>query len=236
MGDHRTRPLVGVCSASSTPRSLRSERERICWTFASDRPSVSAISGPVRSPPKRKRYDLSVPFRQRRQRGRECRRDPEVVLGTAGHAELGLARFVFCDQRGAGPSPGSGRSAGCALSTGATCAARPAHGRSATMRASACSKVTCVRSSASLRDEPKRYARNPYTSQMCSSYTTAKSGFAARSRSAKRPAGGAPSSGGLPRLAFGRREPVVSVGYPLRVMRSRAFTSWSLVGRWVCSW
>ena len=35
-------------------RMRRSERERICWTLASESPVSSAISGPVRSPPKRR--------------------------------------------------------------------------------------------------------------------------------------------------------------------------------------
>ena len=48
-GQYRDQP-----AGSSSARNLRKERERICWTFASESPSSSAISGPVRSPPKRK--------------------------------------------------------------------------------------------------------------------------------------------------------------------------------------
>ena len=46
-------PVRSDASSSSTARIRRSDRDRICWTLARLRPVVSAISGPLSSPPKR---------------------------------------------------------------------------------------------------------------------------------------------------------------------------------------
>lgn len=52
----RWRSRVGGCRPhpSIAARSLRSDREMICWTFGSVSPVSSTISGPVRSAPQRR--------------------------------------------------------------------------------------------------------------------------------------------------------------------------------------